>query len=102
MPTKVSVAAKKTAVPARRPLSNTTKLADSAAVVERTEGEKIDFTAEGDSEVEMATAIVPKAFTLTLDSHQPVRYEAGTQEMPLAHATHWFSRAMGVKVYQPE
>lgn len=48
---------------------------------------------------DMVTAIVPTSFQLTLDDHAHVKYEAGTQDMPRAHAEHWFAVAMGVEIY---
>ena len=48
---------------------------------------------------DMVTAIIPTAFQLTLDNHHHVKYEAGTQDMPRAHAEHWFAVAMGVEIY---
>lgn len=42
---------------------------------------------------------VTKAFTLTLDGHQPVYYQPGIQPMPREHAEHWFAKAQGVTVY---
>ena len=95
----VTVSAKKT-VPTRRVISST-KLGDSAAVVERTEGENINLKAVPD-EGEKVTVVVPKSFVLTLDDHTPVQYHAGVQEMSVDHASHWFARAQGVKVYSPD
>jgi len=54
---------------------------------------------ETSDEVEMVTAIVPKAFHLTLDHHRSVTYEPGTQDMPRDHAEHWFAKAHGVEIY---
>ena len=48
---------------------------------------------------DMVTAIIPTSFQLTLDNHQHVKYEAGTQDMPRDHAEHWFAVAMGVEIY---
>lgn len=48
------------------------------------------------------TVIVPKTYTLVLDNHDPVVYKVGTQEMPVAHLEHWWSKANGVKAYQPD
>lgn len=39
---------------------------------------------------------VPKDFHLVLDHHHDVKYRAGTYEMPLEHAEHWWSKANGV------
>ncbi len=83
------------------PASNTTNIEDSAEVVERTEGDKVNLTAATPRN-DMVTAIVPKAFMLTLDDHTEVHIAAGTQELPHSHATHWFARAQGVKVYEPK
>ena len=58
-----------------------------------------DVSVEVDSE-DTVTVVVPKAFTLTLDSGKPIPYNVGTQEMPLSHATHWWSRAQGVTIYR--
>jgi hypothetical protein len=84
------------------PDSSKTSISDPAEVVEKTTGEKItlgerDTSADG----EKVTVIVPKAFTLTLDDGTPMPFHAGTQEMSVEHAAHWFSRAQGVKVYSP-
>lgn len=49
---------------------------------------------------QMVTATVPVAFTLTLDDHRAVHYEAGTQEMPKDDAEHWFAKAQGVEIYK--
>lgn len=49
---------------------------------------------------ERVTVTIPKNFSLTLDDHSQVHYKAGVDEMPLEHATHWYSQAMGVEVYQ--
>lgn len=100
---------KQVAAPRKRAaLPATTNLKDSAAIVERTEGAdialvdvKVQEEASATAQEEWVTAIVPTRFTLTLDSHKPVEYEAGVQEMPLSHASHWFARARGVKVYTP-
>jgi len=96
-----------TKAPARRVIANaqptTTKLKDSAAVVERTEGDKVSLKdAVTELSGEMVTVIVPKGFKLTRDSGEPAIYAAGVQEMPLEDASHWFARAQGVKVYDPK
>ena len=43
--------------------------------------------------------IIPKPFTLTLDSGGTVAYTAGTQTMPMEHAMHWWSRVQGVTIF---
>jgi len=58
-----------------------------------------DAAIEVDSEKEV-TVVVPFAYDLTLETGKPIRYEVGTQEMPLSHATHWYSRARGVTIYK--
>jgi hypothetical protein len=50
-------------------------------------------------EVEMVTVIVPKPYKLTLNDHSEKNYPSGIYEMPLEHASHWWSRVSGVKVY---
>lgn len=54
------------------------------------------------------TAIVPRPITLRLSesngtdvTHTEVKYNPGTQQMPLDHATHWWAKANGVRVYDP-
>lgn len=42
---------------------------------------------------------IERPFTLTLDDHRPVHYDAGIDEMPYGHATHWWAKAHGVKLY---
>jgi hypothetical protein len=46
----------------------------------------------------LVTVAVPRPFTLTLDGHIQVRYEAGYHEMPESHATHWYAKAHGVEI----
>lgn len=46
---------------------------------------------------EMVRVTVPKAFRLNADSGE-VAYAAGTEEMPLSHAEHWYSEANGVVI----
>ena len=46
------------------------------------------------------TVTAPKAFVLNVTHDVRVEYKAGVQEMPLAHATHWWAKANGVKVYE--
>lgn len=92
--------------PARRVIAQqpaTTSLKDSAAVVERTDGDKVSLKdAVTELSGEQVTVIVPHGFKLTRDSGEPMVYQAGVQEMPIEDAAHWFSRAQGVKVYDPK
>lgn len=81
--------------------ASTTTIPDAADIVERTEGDKIQLTASKAPDSESVTVVVPKAFMLTRDDGTPVQYQAGTQEMPLDDAAHWFARSVGVKVYTP-
>lgn len=83
--------------------SNVTHIDGSAEIVEGTEGEKIALVPpqQADAQVpEICTAVVPKTFTLTRDSGAVLVYEAGTCEMPVDDADHWFARAQGVKIYK--
>lgn len=66
-----------------------TKLADNAP----------EAVTEEVAVVEDPVAIIPKPYTLTLDSGGTVAYSAGTQTMPMEHAMHWWSRAMGVTIF---
>lgn len=43
---------------------------------------------------------VPKDFHLVLDHHHDVKYRAGTYEMPVEHAEHWWSKANGVTLVE--
>lgn len=82
-----------------------TALADPAEVVEGTEGAKInldEFKGRGPAlGNESVTAIVPKAYVLTRDNGEPISYPPGIVEMPRADAAHWWSKAQGVKEYDP-
>ena len=93
--------AKKT-LPRRLIAPATTSIADSGDIVENTEAEKISLSDQSavDAE-EKVTVVVPKDYTLTRDDGAVVKYYAGTQEMPVTDAAHWFSRSAGVKVYAP-
>lgn len=46
------------------------------------------------------TVMVPRRFNLTLDNFKRVTYEAGIQEMPVAHAEHKYTIANGVTIYK--
>lgn len=79
---------------------STTKLDDSGDIVQGTEPDKISLSTTSAVEYEeKVTVVAPKSFTLTRDDGAVVQYHAGTQEMPVSDAAHWFTRAMGVKVY---
>ena len=67
-----------------------TKLADAGAAPTTTE----DQAVQADPIV-----VIPKPFTLTLDSGGTVAYTAGTQTMPMEHAMHWWSRVQGVTIF---
>lgn len=86
------------------PTATRTREIDPAAAIEQQGDVKITLggTAEVDPDDEMVTAIVPKGFRLTLDDHSEVVINAGTQELPLSQASHWFAKANGVQVYDPE
>ena len=48
------------------------------------------------------TVVVPKAFKLKLAHDAPeLSFVAGVQEMLPEYATHWYSKAHGVTVYDP-
>lgn len=78
----------------------TTSIDDSADIVEQTGGEKITLV-QAPAVQERVTVVVPKPYTLTLDDGNVRHFQAGTQEMGVDDAAHWFSRSMGVKVYVP-
>lgn len=75
-----AVVATKTAAPKRRQLSSIPITASEAA-------------AEAANTVKV---VVPKAFSLVIDHHHDVKYQAGTYDMPVDHAEHWWSKANGV------
>lgn len=49
-------------------------------------------------DVEMVSATVPRAFTLTTDDGKQHRYEMGVQDIPRAHAEHAYAAANGVEL----
>jgi len=79
------------AAPTRRVGINMSALIASQA------GEVKQPTESGDK----VTVLIPKDFTLTLEDHREVKYKAGVDEMPVEHADHWYSKAMGVEIYDP-
>lgn len=100
----MATASAKKVILARRtiPDSSKTAIADSGEIVEQTKGEQIELTKTSETEYEeQVTVVVPNSFTLTRDDGSVKHYSIGTQEMPETDATHWFSRAQGVKVYVP-
>lgn len=55
--------------------------------------------AEKEDEDPMVMVTITRDFKLTSDDHVVHEYRAGTDEMPLSHAKHWFARnAGGVKL----
>lgn len=45
------------------------------------------------------TVRIPRDFSLTLADFTQVHYKVGVDEMPIEHATHWYSVASGVEIY---
>ena len=50
--------------------------------------------------IETVTVTVPVAFQLVIDHATTISINAGIQELPLAHATHWYAIANGVVIYE--
>lgn len=50
----------------------------------------------------LVTAVVPRAFVLTLKLGVEVAVPAGLQELPQSIAENWYSKANGVTIYAPE
>ena len=48
------------------------------------------------------TVTVPRGFQLRVDDHTVRVIKPGVQEMLEEHATHWYSVANGVTIYNPE
>ncbi len=71
---------------------------NTSALIAAAAGEVRQPTESG----ERVTVHIPKAFSLTLTDHNQVHYKAGTDEMPIEHAEHWYSKAMGVEVHDPK
>lgn len=91
--------------PAEDLATNVTSIPDSADIVEQTTGEKVDFSSPevvASTSKDTVTVVKPSPFKLTSNDGAVTDYEAGIGEMPLSHATHWFAKAMGVKIYKPE
>lgn len=86
---------------AQAPQPSTTSIQDPGDVAQFTSGEKISLAGETTPQ-EMVTVTVPEAFTLHRDDGTIGVYAAGIQEMGVDDAAHWYSRARGVKVYDPK
>lgn len=54
------------------------------------------------SDEAFVTSLVPKGFTLFLRPGLKVTVKAGTQELPVSIANHWYAKAHGVTTYAPE
>lgn len=54
------------------------------------------------SDEAFVTSLVPKGFTLFLRPGLKVTVKAGTQELPVSIANHWYAKAHGVTTYTPE
>jgi len=96
----MATASKKATPAASRRTISTTALTTAGEVNELTSGDKVQLT-KGTDPQEMVTVIIPKQFILTRDDGSVTTFFAGTQEMGIDDAAHWFSRAQGVKVYDP-
>lgn len=54
------------------------------------------------AETATVTVTVPKAFTLRLDHQREIKVAAGVQQMEVTNANHWYSKANGVTIYNPQ
>lgn len=54
------------------------------------------------SDEAFVTSLVPRGFTLFLRPGLKVTVKAGTQELPVSIANHWYAKAHGVTTYVPE
>ena len=52
-----------------------------------------------DETIQTVTVTVPKAFKLRLDDHTEYQFQAGVQQMDPTVASHWYSVANGVTIY---
>ena len=91
--------------PAVEPIIEPAVIESAPVAMEVIEGESIaPVVEEGAQKILPAantvTVTVPKAYKLRVDDHTEILVKAGVQEMPLAHAEHWYSVANGVTVYQ--
>lgn len=51
---------------------------------------------------EMVEVEVERGFVLTDDLNVPHEYTPSTRKMLKAHATHWYAKAHGVKIIEPD
>jgi hypothetical protein len=72
----------------RRPINTAAQIASQSAEVQQ--------PVESGKTV---TVRIPKNFSLTLADFTQVHYKVGVDEMPIEHATHWYSVASGVEIY---
>lgn len=49
-------------------------------------------------ESDRVTVRIPRGFILTDDLGRPFTYARGIEDMPRAHAEHWYSKANGVEI----
>jgi hypothetical protein len=62
---------------------------------------KVDVPREVDADPSATVTVhIPKAFKLIDDQGIMHNYAAGTDEMPIAHAEHWYSQANGVEIHE--
>jgi hypothetical protein len=78
-------------------MSEPEKLLNQTGVNEKKSA--LDVVKDGEKVV---TAVSPRSFTLTMDDHTKVEVKAGIQELPESVATHWYAKAHGVSIYEPE
>ena len=50
---------------------------------------------------EFITVTVPKAFNLRISLDEEIKVSAGVQSMSRERAEHWYSKANGVKIFNP-
>lgn len=80
-----------TPVFSRRPINTAAQIATQSADVQQ--------PVESGKTV---TVRIPKNFSLTLADYTQVHYQAGVDEMPVEHATHWYAKAIGVEIHEPK
>jgi hypothetical protein len=74
------------------------RIINESALIASQAGEVRQPTESG----ERVTVMIPKNFSLTLEDHSQVHYKAGVDEMPVEHAEHWYTKAMGVEIHDPK
>lgn len=94
-------AAQRTALQLASVMGQKAKRPATALEARRLKGHKLRDGTKLEADERLIKSTVPKPYKITLDDHSPVMIYAGVHDLPEHIFEHWFSKANGVKAFDP-